>query len=583
MDKQVKEYSLGDYFAVLLRRRWQFIIPAFLILAAVVVYAKRLPAIFYSQATILIEQQEIPQELVRSTVTSYADQRIQTISQRVMTTSNLSKVIEEYGLYSEAGKNATMASLVNKLRSDISLDIVSADVMDPRSGRTSRATIAFSLGYESQSPKTATRITNEIVSLFLNENLKKRREVAKQATEFLAEETQKLSGQIADLESQLSVLKKEHGGSLPEMRDLNVSKLERLEGQLRDNSAKLSALDERVIYLDSEIAQINPYSNFISTTGERIMSAVDRLKALEAEYLMVASRYTGSHPDRIKMEREIAALKKSVGGTGSGNFLQKKRTALEAELSVLRDKYSPSHPDVKRVQKELSIVKQQIAKAKIVDVPEKQDVKGDNPAYVQLRARLQAARTEKSSLKEVREEILSEIKKVENALTKGPEIERDYLQLTRQYETARAEYDQVRAKARSAELAESLESESKAERFVLIEPPFVPEVPIKPNRMAIVLFGVILSFAGGFTHVALREGLDQRLYGGEMIEAITDQAPIATIPYMTTEDDLVKKRIRLAAVFVVVAAVLAGTLLAFHVYFRPLDVFYYQTLQKAGL
>jgi hypothetical protein len=97
-----------------------------------------------------------------------------------------------------------------------------------------------------------------------------------------------------------------------------------------------------------------------------------------------------------------------------------------------------------------------------------------------------------------------------------------------------------------------------------------------------MLLGVVLSFAGGFTHVALRENLDQTLYGGEMVEAITDEAPIGTIPYIETEDELKKKRAWLVAAIALVVVVSVGAFFAIHVYYRPLDVFYYQAPQKAG-
>jgi uncharacterized protein involved in exopolysaccharide biosynthesis len=91
--------GLGDYLTVLLRRKKQFMIAAAIILAISVLLAVGLPSIYQSKATILIEQQEIPTDLVRSTVTSYAGERIQVISQKVMTTDNLSKIINDYDLY----------------------------------------------------------------------------------------------------------------------------------------------------------------------------------------------------------------------------------------------------------------------------------------------------------------------------------------------------------------------------------------------------------------------------------------------------------------------------------------------------
>ena len=133
MEEDVK--GLGEYLEILDRRKKQFFVPALIILLASVGLAFGLPSIYRSEATILIEQQEIPDDLVRSTVTSFAGERIQIISQRVMTTQNLSRIIEEYGLYEDERRSKSMSVLVEEMREQIDLEMISADVVDPQIGR----------------------------------------------------------------------------------------------------------------------------------------------------------------------------------------------------------------------------------------------------------------------------------------------------------------------------------------------------------------------------------------------------------------------------------------------------------------
>src|SRR5258707_4679758 len=153
------------------RRRRTFLLVAGVTFAAAVTLALLLPATYRSTATILIEQQEIPQELVRSAVTSFADQRVQVISQRVMTTQNLLGLIERYDLYPEMRLTQPREVLLLKMRGDIALKMISADVIDPRSGRPTQATIAFSVSYKNHSPELALKVANDLTSLYLNENL----------------------------------------------------------------------------------------------------------------------------------------------------------------------------------------------------------------------------------------------------------------------------------------------------------------------------------------------------------------------------------------------------------------------------
>ena len=153
---------------------------------------------------------------MRTTVTSFADQRIQVISQRVMTTRNLSGIIERYNLYPELRRKQSINAAVEEMRKAINLEMISADVVDPRGGSAQKATIAFSLSYESDSPVLAQKVVNDLVSLFLNENIEQRQAAVDEATAFLGGEAKKLGEQIAALEGQLAAFKEQHRDNLPE-------------------------------------------------------------------------------------------------------------------------------------------------------------------------------------------------------------------------------------------------------------------------------------------------------------------------------------------------------------------------------
>ncbi|MES9818837.1 MAG: hypothetical protein ABW155_19595 [Candidatus Thiodiazotropha sp.] len=151
--------GIGDYLAILKRRKMQLIVPVAIIMLFSIGLALGLSSIYRAEATILIEQQEIPSELVRSTVTSYAGERIQVISQRVMTTENLGKIIDDYGLYADTREDTSITLLAEALQEDIELEMISADVVDPRSGRPTTATIAFTLAYSNKVPRIAQKVT----------------------------------------------------------------------------------------------------------------------------------------------------------------------------------------------------------------------------------------------------------------------------------------------------------------------------------------------------------------------------------------------------------------------------------------
>src|SRR5208283_420677 len=128
------------------------------------------------------------------------DQRVQVISQRVMTTQNLIALIDRYKLYSDIRQREPREVLLEKMRGDIGMHMISADVIDPRSGRPTQATIAFSVSYQSRSPDLALKVANDLTSLYLNENLSSRTQLGQQTTSFFTEEAQRQATHIAELD-----------------------------------------------------------------------------------------------------------------------------------------------------------------------------------------------------------------------------------------------------------------------------------------------------------------------------------------------------------------------------------------------
>lgn len=584
MEQEIK--GLGDYLAILGRRKKQLILPALAILVASIALAAGLPSVYRSEATILIEQQEIPTDLVRSTVTSYAGERIQMISQKVMTSDNLGKIIEEYGLYKKERAETSLPMLVEKIRKEITLEMISADVVDPRSGRSTTATIAFKLAFSHKNPRLAQKVTNELVSLYLNENLRRRTQSAVETSGFLAVEAGKLNEQVSGLETQLARFKEKNINNLPELQQLNIQLMERAERELRDTDQQIRALAERKIYLQSELAQMSPMNTLYSADGQRVFGAEDRLKSLQAEYISLSARYSPSHPDLIKMGKEIGALKKETGAGSDVTELQLQLKELKGEIASLSERYSPQHPDVRKLQRAIDstraaldkALKEQKINAAIVAAS-----KPDNPAYIQLQAQLNAAEGELRSLDRSRKEVKAKIDDFEQRLLSSPQVEREYRELTRDYENALTKYREVKGKQQEAELAESLERERKGERFSVIEPPQLPEKAAKPNRLAILFLGFVFSMAGGIGTVAVAESLDDSIKTPQELVSVIGAPPLVVIPYIENAADQAKKQTMRLSIAITVVVLGIGTLTAFHFLVMPLDVAWFVILRRLGL
>jgi succinoglycan biosynthesis transport protein ExoP len=567
---------------IIRRRSGLGAVVAVVLLMITVLLAVGLPPVYKSRAVILIEAQEMPQDLVRSLVTSFADQRIQVISQRVLTNSNLSQIIERYDLYSEERKHDPLEIILEQMRSDIAVTPISAEVADPKAGRSMQATIAFELTYENKNPNLAQRVANEIASLFLSENLRQRSETSKETLSFLSAEQEKLGGQVADLESKLAVFKKGNVEQLPELNNLNIELLNRAEGDMRALDVQMRSLEEQRLYIESELAQQKPVMGLFATTGERILGPSDRLKMLEAEFSPLAAKYGPNHPDVISKKKEINSLKTQVGVDRSQDEVQLKLKKARTDYLLAKQRYSAEHPDVKRLAREVEALEAKIASSdQSLDAPQS-DSTPDNPAFIQLRAKLEGTVSDLRALSSQRAEVAAKTRELERRISTAPEVERQYRALTRDYDNAQLKYREITSKRQEAELASNLESEQKGEKFILIEPPVTPEQPARPNRIAIVLLGVALAIAGAVGSGAIAEATDGRFYGRAGVVRVVGSAPLAVIPLLRSEADLRQRFTRRVVITAGVVLALLGILVFVHYFVRPLDVIGFQILRRVS-
>jgi uncharacterized protein involved in exopolysaccharide biosynthesis len=518
----------------------------------------------------LIEEPDVPRDLVRSTITSYADQRLQVITQRVMTTRNLIGIIDKYQLYVEARAREPINILVEILREDTDLELVSADVIDPRSGRPTQATIAFTLSFDHRRPQTAQRVVNELVSLYLGENLRTRREKAAETTGFLTNETAKMNQLVDKLEAELTGFKLRHAGSLPEQFEVNLQLMDRSERDLLEVKRQIQALEERRIFLNAELAQLSPYGSY-EIDGERIISPEEQLKAMKTKIISLQGIYGPEHPDVVKLNREIKALEKATGAGPGTAELERQLEELRSDLARAREKYADDHPDVAKLIRQQSSLQGALQEVQR-QPPVKRTAPPDNPAYIQLQAQLEAIRFDLRALRDHSASLQERLQAFEARVLGAPQVEREYLLLQRDYNNAVASYQEVKAKQTEAELGEALETESKSERFSLIEPPTLPIEPVKPNRLAILLLGFIFSLAAGVGGVALSETMDQAVYGPQQVAIIAGAPPLVVVPYIKNRADVMRAQSRAAAWFLGVACGVGAALYLVHEVVLPLDV-----------
>lgn len=576
--------DMGDYIDALRARRKPILAISAVLFAISLLVALLWPPAYLSTATILIEEQEIPSDLIRSTITTYAWQRIQTISQRVMTRKNLMELVDKYDLYHDKRKRDTSEEIIDRMRSDIKLDPLHADVIDPRTGTPRTATIAFTLAYESESPAVAQKVANELTTLYLSENLKSRTEKATDTYDFLTDESTKLGEHIAELETKLAAFKEKNVNQLPELAQLNMSLMERTERELMDTQNEIRSLEERKFYLDGQLAQMNPNSPMFSTDGERILDSASRLKVLKTEYAAAQGKYSPDHPDVVRMKREIDAMEKKTGSSvttrETTQSQAKEVLRLRTELTEAEKKYSPDHPDVIRLSKEVQALEETIEQAPTAASAESIAAeKPENPAYINLNSQLETVTSGLRSTMRKKDELKAKLSDYEKRIVQTPQVEREYLDLRRDYENSQHRYQELKGKQMEAQVGQQMEKERKGERFSLIDPPQLPEKPVKPNRYAIVFLGFILSLGGGVGFGFIAESLDSSLRSARSVATVMGVAALSVIPYIENNEDVRRReKSRKLAMKSAIAGLIVAVLLIQFLWI-PWDVLWFKGLR----
>jgi len=565
------------------RRRKIFWIVASIAFLIAILLAMFLPRTYRSAATILIEQQEIPQELVRSVITSYADQRVQIIKQRVMTTKNLLALIERYNLYPDIREKQPREVLLAMMEDDTGMHMISADVVDPRSGRPTQATIAFSVSYQSRSPELALKVANELTSLYLNENLTSRTQSSEQTSAFLTEQANRESANIAELDKKLAAFKEKHHDELPELTQLNLEIAQRTEMDLHDAENRVGALDSQLVLLKAQLAQLHPNSEVYSDTGQRVFGAEDRLKDLKSKLAEYKALYGPNHPDVLSTQREVDGLEKQVGAQDTTSDRLRQLSEAKAELANDLQKYSPTHPDVIRLQHEVANLEKAVQSDATAGAQQIATEHPDNPVYVQVKGQLDALAVDRESEVKKRDELQSKLDEYDRRMGQSPDVERQYREMSRDLESAQLKYQEILSKQTEAQVAQNLEVERKGEKFTLIEPPQAPEKPISPNVSLIVIGGLVMAIALGAGAVVARELLDATVRGPSDIRNLLQVPALGSIPIIVTGADRERrKRVALLS-WTGCILVMAVIVISVHLFVRPLDVVWLTLWQRFGV
>ncbi len=475
-----KTYTPELILQIVWRRKWWILIPAVLIAGGVAAWTKRLPDTYRSETLIMVVPQRVPEEYVRSTVTESIGERLQTISQQILSRTRLERIIEDLNLYTERRKTQIMEDIVEEMRGDIAIQVVKGDT--------------FRVGFSSEDPRTAMRVAERLASLFIDESLRDREVLAEGTNQFLEAQLEEARRKLVDNEKRLEEYRRKHDGQLPTQLEANMQGLHNIEMQIQALIDSANRDRDRHLVLERAIADA---------------TAVDSLPA--------PASLTPSNPNAPPTAAQ-------------------QLTEARLELQALELRLKPEHPDVVRARRRVAEL-QQAADAEALAQPVSPENAPAQSAEALRRNRLDEMKAELANLDrqieyktQKEQELRATLAAYQQRIEATPTRESELADLTRDYGTLQAAYQSLLAKKQDSQLAANLERRQIGEQFRILDAAHLPARPYSPNRPRFYGLGLVAGIGFGVALAALLEYLDRTMKTESDVRAALKVVVLATVP-----------------------------------------------------
>ena len=297
------EFDIRPYVAAL-KRRWLLLLaPAVLLTPLVVVVAMLLPSVYSSTARVLVESQQIPTNLARSTVSVDVAERIAFFQQRLTTRETLLDIANRFDVY---GSNSGLSpsEIVERMRADTTIGAVGIQ-------RRNAPLTGINITFRSSSPQVAQRVANEFLTRLLEQNIRERTERAFETSAYFRQEVQRLSVALADVEAELTAFKVGNERALPESLGFRRSELASLQDRIFQREIQRAELERQLGLLEE--AQ---RSGTVASVGAPSVQEQE-LAALRRSLVQQRAIYAETHPTVRATIARIAAIEADLRSAGS--------------------------------------------------------------------------------------------------------------------------------------------------------------------------------------------------------------------------------------------------------------------------
>jgi polysaccharide biosynthesis transport protein len=508
-EKPSESKNWEHYWSLLQRNRWWLIVPTFLIWGLGWGGSWLLPAYYKSDTLILVEQQKVPEQYVVPNVATDIQERLQSMTQQILSRTRLLRIIDQFHLYANLRSRLSPDEIVDAMREDIQIDLVQAP------GRREDLT-AFKISYSARDPRLAQQVTNQLTSLFIDENLTARAQESESTTTFLQDQLDQAGKELSGQERRVREFKSKYLGQLPSQMESNVQIFSGLQVRLQAELEALNQSKQQNLYLESLLNQYRVMRSNLDKgdANKGLPPALDQeLARLKTQLADVQAHYTERHPDYRKLKEQIAKVEKR-------------------KAQMANDLQSAPPPDT--------------ADDNDLHPADLNELNAMSP-MLQVQSQLKANQLEIQNRQKLIGQLETQLEQYQARINQTPVREQQLSDLTRDYDQSRTNYDSLLAKRNQSGLATDLEKRQQGEQFRIIDPPMLPVKPYKPNRMLFSVIGLLAGAFVGFGALAAKELVDDRIYDERDLEGLVNAPVLSEIPPLTTPIEIIQgtRRVRL--------------------------------------
>jgi polysaccharide chain length determinant protein (PEP-CTERM system associated) len=540
--------DVEDYIDILRRHKGWIFGPFLLTLVASVVGVYLWPDSYESVAVIKIVPQQVPQNMVQSTITQDMSDRIASMATTVLSRNVLTTIINNFDLYKSERKRMPMDDVVeNLMRKNVHITPMMA-------GSNGRNVPAFTVQFTYDDRLLATRVVQDLDSRFISANQSDRSSATNESKDFFKEQADQARKAMDTVEEKLTQFRAANNGRLPD--------------QVEQNVRQLSALQ----------------SNYTFLTSSKNRAEMEKL-SIETNLRVEKGR-------KAELTREVpqaaaAAAPKSERMQETDRDIRN----LEDSLAAALQRFTEEYPDVKSLRSRLDIARKRREQL----VQEEADARknGATPvvqptAVRQARMdvleidgniqRLESASASKdlevSQYDTQLKQVQGSMARLEGQINSAPLGEQQYSDLLRERDLAKDKYVSLSAKLNQAQISQDLENRGQGDKLELLDPPSVPQTPTEPKRPLVIGMGAGLGLLLGVVIAGAREMKDTSLKNLKDVRAYTQLTILGSVPLLEN-DFVVRRRRRMAWLAWTTACLLAVITMAGSVVYYY--YFYYAT------